>query len=176
MSIKSKDVLQKWRVSVPEMRLHWRNIVMIYCWNRLNTHSLFKCLNVSCQTMNSNRCLLDKESYFYANFWGSLLCCCFFGIVMALSIDMESTVTVRIWAFIFNEFVTDAHIHTLSRSDSIASQSALLSVCVREEVYDRRHAVFFPLFLSFWGFLFLSEWVISLGMRLSIFVITEFII
>lgn len=53
---------------------------------------------------------------------------------MALSIEMESTVTVRNWAFIFNECVTDAHIHTLSRSNSIASQSALVSVFVREEV------------------------------------------
>lgn len=53
---------------------------------------------------------------------------------MALSIEMESKVTVRNWAFIFNEFVTDAHIHTLSGSDSSASQSALVSVCVREEV------------------------------------------
>lgn len=67
-------------------------------------------------------------------FFGSLLCCCFFGVVMALSIEMESKVTVKNWAFIFNEFVTDAHIHTLSGSDSSASQSALVSVCVREEV------------------------------------------
>lgn len=132
MSTKSKDVLQRWRVSVPEMRLHRRYIVTIYCWNRLNTHSLVTCLNVSCQIMNSNRYLLDKESYFYAFFF--FLASLFFGTVMALSIKMELTVTVRNWAFIFNECLTDAHIHTLSRFDSISPHNALVSVCVREEV------------------------------------------
>lgn len=56
--------------------------------------------------------------------------------------------------FIFNECLTDAPIRTLSRFDSIAPHNALVSVCVREEVKDRRHTVFFPLLLSFFGFYF----------------------
>lgn len=62
--------LWRGRVSVAEMRLLWSFIVTTFCWNRLNTHSLVRCLNVSCQIMNSNGYLLDKESFFYAHFLG----------------------------------------------------------------------------------------------------------
>lgn len=131
MSTRSKDVLQRWRVSVPEMRLHRRYIVTIYCWNRLNTHSLVTCLNVSCQIMNSNRYLLDKESYFYAFF--------FFGFTFIRYchgfIDWNGVDSYcEELGFIFNECLTDAPIHTLSRFDSIGPHNALVSVCVREEV------------------------------------------